>query len=37
MIERGASQERLAQQMELEEDKIIAGFHQEVHKEKYKA
>jgi hypothetical protein len=37
MIERGATQERLAQLMELEEDKIIVGFHQEVQKEKDKA
>jgi hypothetical protein len=36
MIERGASQEILPQVMELEEDRIIVGFHQEVKKEKDK-
>jgi hypothetical protein len=30
MKERGAVQERLSQLMELEEDRILAGFHQEV-------
>ena len=30
-------QERLAQLVELEEDKFIAGFHQQVHKEREKA
>jgi transposase InsO family protein len=37
MTERGASQEILAQLMELEEDMIVVGFHQEVQKEKDKA
>lgn len=37
MTERGATQERLVQLMELEEDIIIAGFHQEVQKAKDKA
>ena len=37
MKKRGAVQERLSQLMEMEEDKIIAGFHQEVHKERDKA
>jgi hypothetical protein len=32
MTKRGTKQERLAQLVELEEEKIIAGFHQEVHK-----
>ena len=31
------TEERLDQLMELEEDKILAGFHQEVHKAKEKA
>jgi hypothetical protein len=35
--ERGASQEILAQLMELEEDRIMASFHQEVQKEKDKS
>jgi len=30
MTERGTAQERLAQLMELEEDSIVVGFHQEV-------
>jgi hypothetical protein len=30
MTERGATQERLSQLMELEEDMIMVGFHQEV-------
>jgi hypothetical protein len=37
MTKNGATQERLAQLMELEEDIIMEGFHQEVHKEKDKA
>jgi hypothetical protein len=37
MTERGTTQERLAQLMELEEDMIMIGFHQEVHKEKDKS
>jgi hypothetical protein len=37
MTERGASQEILAQLMELEEDGIVVGFHQEVQKEKDKS
>jgi hypothetical protein len=37
MKKRGANQEILAQLIELEEEKIIVGFHQEVHKEKEKA
>jgi hypothetical protein len=37
MTERGTTHERLAQLMELEEDIIIIGFHQEVHKAKDKA
>jgi len=37
MTERGATQEILAQLMELEKDRIIEGFHQEVQKEKDKA
>jgi hypothetical protein len=37
MTERGATQEILAQLMELEEDRIIVGFHQEVQKEKDKS
>jgi hypothetical protein len=36
MAKRGTTQEILAQLMELEEDKIIYGFHREVHKEKDK-
>jgi hypothetical protein len=36
MIENGTSQEILAQLMELEEDRIMVGFHQEVQKEKDK-
>jgi hypothetical protein len=30
MSERGTIHERLSQLMEMEEDKILAGFHQEV-------
>jgi hypothetical protein len=37
MIERGAAQERLNQLMIMEEDGILAGFHQEVQKERDKA
>jgi hypothetical protein len=37
MIETGVTQEILAQLMELEEDMIMDGFHQEVQKEKEKA
>ena len=33
----GVVQERLAQLVELEEDRFIAGFHQQVHKEREKA
>jgi hypothetical protein len=32
MTERGAVQERLSQLMELEEERVLAGFHQEVQK-----
>jgi hypothetical protein len=37
MTERGATKEILTQLMELEEDKIMESFHQEVQKEKDKA
>jgi hypothetical protein len=37
MTERGAIQEKLSQLMELEEDMIMVGFHQEVHKSNDKA
>ena len=37
MTERGAVKERLNQLMEMEEDRILAGFHQEVHKAREKA
>jgi hypothetical protein len=37
MIERGTTQEILAQIMGLEEDIVIDGFHQEVQNEKDKA
>jgi hypothetical protein len=37
MTEEGVAQERLDQLMELEEDKILAGFHQEVQKAKDKS
>jgi hypothetical protein len=37
MTERGTIQERLSQLMEMEEDKILAGFHQEVKKARDKA
>jgi hypothetical protein len=33
MDDTGAVHERLAQLVELEEDRFIAGFHQKVHKE----
>jgi hypothetical protein len=36
MTESGVAQEILAQLMELEEEKIMVGFHQEVHKAKDK-
>ena len=36
MIEKGVVQERLDQLMELEEDKLLAEFHQEVQKLKEK-
>jgi hypothetical protein len=32
MIERGTVKERINQLMEMEDDKILAGFHQEVQK-----
>ena len=37
MIENGTMQEILDKLMELEEEKIMAGFHQEVHKAKDKS
>jgi hypothetical protein len=37
MIERGIVQERLIQLMEMEEDRILAGFHQEVQKGREKS
>jgi transposase InsO family protein len=37
MTERGAVQERLSQLMEMEEDRILAGFHQEVQKARDKS
>jgi len=37
MTERGAVKERLSQLMEMEEDRILAEFHQEVQKERDKA
>jgi hypothetical protein len=37
MDDTGAIQERLAQLVELEEDRFIAGFHQQVQKEREKA
>jgi transposase InsO family protein len=37
MDDPGAIQERLAQLVELEEDKFVAGFHQQVQKEREKA
>jgi hypothetical protein len=37
MTERGTLQERLSQLMELEKDRIMVGFHQEVQKSKDKA
>jgi hypothetical protein len=36
MDDTGAVQERLAQLVELEEDRFITGFHQQVHKEQEK-
>jgi hypothetical protein len=37
MKKRGTTQERLSQLMELEEDKIMVGFHEDVQKEKDKS
>jgi hypothetical protein len=37
ITERAAAHEILAQLMEMEEDNIIACFHQKVHKEKEKS
>jgi hypothetical protein len=37
MIERGAVQQRLSYLMSMEEDRILAGFHQEVQKERDKS
>jgi hypothetical protein len=37
MIERGTVQERLSQLMEMEEDRILVGFHQEAQKARDKA
>jgi hypothetical protein len=37
MTKRGAVQERLSQLIEMEEDMILAGFHQEVQKARDKA
>ena len=37
MIERGGVMERLNQLMEMEEESILVGFHQEVHKSRDKA
>jgi hypothetical protein len=37
MDDTGTVQERLAQFVELEEDRFIVGFHQQVHKEREKA
>jgi hypothetical protein len=37
MTERGVVQERLSQLMDMEEHTILAGFHQEVQKERDKA
>jgi transposase InsO family protein len=37
MTERGTVQERLSQLMEMEEDRILAGFHQEVQKARDKS
>jgi hypothetical protein len=37
MDDTGVVQERLAQLVELEEDRFIAGFHQQVQKEREKA
>lgn len=37
MTERGTAQERLAQLMELEDDRIVVGFHHKVQKAKDKA
>jgi hypothetical protein len=37
MKKRGSIHERLSQLMEMEEDRILAGFHQEVQKSRNKA
>jgi len=37
MKEQGAVQERLSQLLEMEEDRILAGFHQELQKERDKS
>jgi hypothetical protein len=37
MDDTGVIRERLEQLVELEEDRFIAGFHQQVHKEREKA
>jgi len=37
MTERGTVQERLSKLMEMEEDRILAGFHQEVQKSRDKS
>ena len=37
MKKRGTIKERLNQLMEMEEDRILAGFHQEVHKARDKS
>lgn len=37
MKDRGALEERLAQLIELEEDRFLTGFHQQVQKERKKA
>jgi hypothetical protein len=37
MDDTGAIHERLAQLVELEEDRFIAGFHQQIQKEQEKA
>ena len=37
MTERGIVKERLSQLMEMEEDRILEGFHREVHKERDKS
>jgi hypothetical protein len=37
MTERGALQQRLSQLMEMEEDRNMVGFHEEVHKGREKS